>query len=156
MAYVLGQRSRAELEGVHPLLVQVVERAIAITQVDFAVHDGIRTLEEQREYVRRGVSQTMASKHLPQADGYGHAVDLVPWINGQLRWEWAPIYDIAAAVWQAGSEIGAEIRWGACWDRPLSALNVGILELEVERYVGRQRALGRKRVFLDGPHFELV
>jgi len=63
----------------------VVERATEITSVDFAVHDGLRRIEEQREYVARGVSQTMASKHLPQADGYAHAVVLVPWIGGRLR-----------------------------------------------------------------------
>lgn len=156
MTYILGHRSRNELEGVHPRLVAVVERAIEITSVDFAVHDGLRTGEEQREYVARGVSQTMDSKHLPQPDGYGHAVDLVPWINGQLRWEWPPIFDVAVAVHIVSRELGVPLRWGGVWDRPLAQLNLGLLEQEVERYVERRRAAGARRVMIDGPHFELV
>jgi peptidoglycan L-alanyl-D-glutamate endopeptidase CwlK len=81
MAYSLGARSLAELEGVHPKLVEVVKRSIELTTQDFAVHDGLRTIAEQREYVRRGVSKTMNSMHMRQEDGYGHAFDLVPYIS---------------------------------------------------------------------------
>lgn len=47
----LGPASKKELQGVHPDLVAVVQRAIEITVQDFSVHDGIRTLAEQ--YVAR-------------------------------------------------------------------------------------------------------
>lgn len=156
MAYVLGHRSRNELEGVHPRLVAVVERAIETTSVDFAVHDGLRTEDEQREYVRRGVSETLDSKHLRQSDGYGHAVDLVPWINGRLRWEWPPIFQMAVAVHRAATELEVGLRWGGAWDRDFRDLNVGMLEHEVSQYVERRRAMGHRRVFIDGPHFELL
>lgn len=84
--YKFSQRSLSELERIHPDLVQVVKRALELSEVDFAVHDGIRTEAEQRKYLASGASQTMRSKHLPQADSYGHAVDLVPFV-GKLRWE---------------------------------------------------------------------
>ena len=71
MPYVLGAKSRAELKGVHPDLVRVVERAIQITTQDFSVHDGLRTVEEQKALVASGASQTMNSMHRPQADGFG-------------------------------------------------------------------------------------
>ena len=45
MAYKLGKRSRQRLEGVHPDLVKVVERAIEITEIDFTVLEGLRTVE---------------------------------------------------------------------------------------------------------------
>ena len=106
MPYVLGAKSRAELKGVHPDLVRVVERAIQITTQDFSVHDGLRTAEEQKALVAAGASQTINSMHRPQADGFGHAVDLVPFVNGKMRWEWPAIYPIAAAVWQASRELG--------------------------------------------------
>ncbi len=48
MPYVLGAKSPAELRGVDLDLVRVVERAIQITTQDFSVHDGLRTLDEQR------------------------------------------------------------------------------------------------------------
>ena len=156
MAYALGKKSLAELEGVHPSLIKVVKRAIEITKQDFSVHDGLRTLAEQKEYVRRGVSKTMNSKHRPQADGFSHAVDLVPWINGQLRWEWKPIYAIASAVHQAARELDVKLIWGAVWDRNFETLGCSPEELEkaVNAYVDRRRKAG-KSAFIDGPHFQL-
>jgi peptidoglycan L-alanyl-D-glutamate endopeptidase CwlK len=157
MAYSLGAKSRAELEGVHPDLVRVVERAIQITAQDFSVHDGLRTEAEQRHYVRTGVSQTMNSKHRLQADGHGHAVDLVPFINGKLRWEWPPIYVIAAAMWKASRELAVPVRWGGAWMdlRDIATGTPAAMKAAVDAYGARQRAKGRK-AFTDGPHFELA
>jgi len=146
--FKLGTHSRNELKGVHPDLVRVVEGSIQVTDVDFSVHDGIRTEEEQREFVKRGVSRTMDSRHLT-----GHAVDLVPYINGQLRWEWAPIYRIAEAVRRVSHEFGIPIRWGGMWDRRWD-LAKGDPEVEVEAYIARRKAKGQS-VFVDGPHYEL-
>ena len=54
--FTLGTRSRAELKGVHPDLVAIVQRAIVLTIQDFSVHDGIRTLAEQQRLVSGGAS----------------------------------------------------------------------------------------------------
>jgi peptidoglycan LD-endopeptidase CwlK len=153
MGFYLGKNSRDELDGVHPKLVAVVQRAIEITTVDFGVHDGIRHIKTQRDYVARGVSRTMNSKHLRQSDGYGHAVDLVPYINGKLRWEWPPIYHIASAVSQAAQEHDVALRWGGVWDREMSDLPSdadGIREA-VAAYCVRHPGPD----FIDGPHYEL-
>lgn len=152
MTFVLGAKSLAELSGVHPDLVRVVKRAIEITAVDFVVHDGIRTVEEQKRYVAEGVSKTMKSKHLE-----GRAVDLVPVINGKPRWEWPPIYRVAEAMHKAADELGVALIWGGVWDHRMDELP-GIasgLEAAVAAYTVRRRAAG-KRAFIDGPHFELV
>jgi len=157
MGYVLGAKSRAELKGVHPDLVQVVERAIQITSQDFSVHDGLRTLEEQKRLVAAGASKTMNSMHRQQSDGFGHAVDLVPFINGKMRWEWPAIYPIAAAVWQASKELGVPIRWGGNWSS-LANIKMGTaaaMKAAVDTYAAQRRKAG-KSAFLDGPHFELV
>ena len=167
MPHILGAKSRAELVDVHPALAHLVERAIEISAQDFSVHDGLRTDDEQREYVRLGVSKTMASKHKRQTDGFGHAVDLVPFINGQLRWEWKPIYVIAAAVRKALDIVNEEraavgkpplkLIWGGVWDRDFAQLPYTPKEIEqaVNSYVARRRAVG-KTAFIDGPHFELA
>lgn len=147
--WVFGERSEKELVGVKVPLVRVTRRALELSQVDFGVHDGMRTLAEQQEYVRRGVSQTLNSKHLT-----GDAVDLVPYVNGKLRWEWGPIYLIAVAVKLAAVEYGVQVRWGGVWDRTLNDLGAN-LEREVESYVERRRKAHR-RAFIDGPHFELI
>ena len=162
MAFVLGSGSLKELTGVHPRLVEVVKIAITLTPVDFGVHDGLRTEAEQRAYVKSGVSQTMNSMHRPQADGYGHAVDLIPYINGKLRWEWPPIYHIAAAMRLAlamhnanASEV-LKLRWGGCW-RDLSTISSGekAMEQAVNQYGSERRQAGKK-AFTDGPHFEIL
>lgn len=156
MAYALGPKSRAELAGVHPDIVRVVERAIQITTQDFAVHDGLRTEAEQTALVRKGASQTMNSMHRKQADGFGHAVDLVPYINGQLRWEWDAIYPIAAAVKVAAAELNVPIRWGGCWQfmSQIKGSTAADMEKAVEAYGAARRRAG-KRAFQDGPHFEI-
>ena len=71
--FTLGSKSLSELAGAHEELVAVVKRTIQLSAQDFSVHDGIRTVEEQKELVARGVSKTMTSRHIT-----GHAVDLVP------------------------------------------------------------------------------
>lgn len=109
--FSLSQRSRKRLEGVHPDLVAVVERAIEITRVDFAVIEGMRTIEKQRALVANGASKTMNSRHLT-----GHAVDLGAWVAGELRWDWPLYRKIAVAMFEAADELGVDIVWGGDWD----------------------------------------
>lgn len=154
MAYRLGVRSRLKLIGVHPMLGTIVREAIAVTDQDFAVVDGLRGPDEQRELVARGASQTMQSKHLRQRDGYSHAVDLVPIVGGVARWEWPLIYPIARAMWLVAHRYGVPMTWGGVWDRPFLDLSPSALEIEVEHYVQRRRKLGRS-AFIDGPHYQL-
>ncbi len=151
VSFTFGSRSEGELVGVHPKLVAIVRRALEVTQIDFAVIDGLRTIEQQNEYVRTGASKTMASKHLPQADGFSHAVDLVPCVFGKPRWEWPLIFQVAAAVKQAAIEQGVPITWGAIWDQPLNQQGPN-LAAAVESY--KVRHAGND--FLDGPHFQLT
>ena len=75
------------LEGVHPAMTGVVERAIQITDVDFGVTQGTRTLDQQKANVAAGRSQTMKSKHLLQEDGFSHAVDVVAYVGPDVSWE---------------------------------------------------------------------
>ena len=135
MGYRLGRRSKQRLKGVHPDLVRVVKRAIEITEVDFAVLEGMRTLERQRELFNKGASKTMNSRHLT-----GHAVDLGAWVDGTISWDWPHYHKIADAMKKAAKQITVEsdtvsgvplvknvaISWGGDWDG-----------------------------FPDGPHFQL-
>ncbi len=70
----------------------------------------------------------MRSKHLKQPDGYGHAVDLAPLVDGKPSWDWGKPYDdVSGAMKRAAAELGVEIQWGGDW-----------------------------KSFKDGPHYELV
>ena len=83
MAYKLGKRSLQRLEGVDERLVTVVKAAISRSSQDFSVLEGLRSMDRQRELVKKGHSQTMKSKHIS-----GLAVDLGAYdsITG-IRWE---------------------------------------------------------------------
>ena len=108
--YKLSRRSLERLQKVHPDLVRVVMRAIQLTEVDFGVTEGVRTIEKQREYVAKGASKTMNSRHLT-----GHAVDLVAYVGAEVRWDWPLYHKIAAAMKLAAKELGVAIVWGGDW-----------------------------------------
>lgn len=121
MAFHLSNRSLSRLEGVHPDLVRVVKRAITMTRIDFGVTEGVRSEDRQRELFAAGATTTMRSRHLT-----GHAVDLVAYLNGEVRWDW-PLYDqVSAAMKMAALEEDVQIEWGGDW-----------------------------KTFRDGPHFQL-
>lgn len=140
MTFKLGARSLERLVGVHPKLVEVVKRAIALSTVDFTVLEGVRSQARQNELYAQGrarpgniVTWTKTSNHFKNAKtGYGHAVDLVPF---PVDWNDLKKFDqISRAMFQAADELNTPIRWGADWDRD-----------------GKPRERGET----DSPHFEL-
>lgn len=155
MGFKLGKKSKNNLIGVHPDLVAIVERAIEITQQDFTVFEGVRSITKQKAYYAKGTSTTShGSRHLIGKDGYAHAVDLVPLINGQLRWDWDGCYAIAEAVRQASIELKIPVRWGGVWDKLLSDIQ-GMTTKQAQQAYVDQRIRNGQRAFADGPHFEL-
>lgn len=119
--FKLSRRSLERMQGIHPDLAKVVLLAIQLTEVDFGITEGVRTIEKQREYFAKGASKTMNSRHLT-----GHAVDLVAYIGGEVRWDWPLYHKIADAMKRAANSLNVPIIWGGDW-----------------------------RSFRDGPHFEL-
>ena len=149
MTFKLSNRSLEKLEGVDKRLQQVVHYAIGETKVDFGVICGLRTIEEQKELVAKGASQTMKSKHLE-----GLAVDLMAYVGSRGSWELNIYDDIADAMKQAATETGAVLRWGAAWHIPDIRRYDGTMEDAMNAYVDLRRSQG-KRPFIDGPHFEI-
>lgn len=110
MAFKLGPRSLLNLRGVHPDLVRVVKRAISISPIDFTVIEGRRTVARQKELVAKGASKTMRSRHI-----HGFAVDIVPYVGGQVRWDW-PLFDQIETVMKAAAKLeNVKIEWGGDW-----------------------------------------
>jgi peptidoglycan L-alanyl-D-glutamate endopeptidase CwlK len=121
MAFAFGARSLKRLEGVHPDLVKVMKRAIACSPIDFSVLEGKRTLARQKQLMAAGATRTMNSRHLT-----GHAVDVAPYVNGQIRWDWPLYHQLALVIKKAAAELEIPLQWGGDW-----------------------------RSFKDGPHWEL-
>lgn len=110
--YTLSQKSLSLLKGVHPDLVKVIKRAIQITEVDFVVIEGLRTLERQKELLKKGATTTLNSRHLT-----GHAVDIAPYVGGKVSWDWPLYHKLAKAVKQAAKEVGVTVEWGGDWKK---------------------------------------
>ena len=121
MGYRLGLRSLNNLRGVHPDLVAVVKKAITITTVDFTVIEGLRTQARQKQLYLKGATKTMRSRHLD-----GHAVDIAPYVDGKIRWDWPLFYPLADAMKAAALQVEVPVEWGGDW-----------------------------RSFKDGPHWQL-
>lgn len=149
MAFKLSERSLGRLEGVDSDLVTVVKRAIELTDVDFGVTEGVRTLKRQQELVAKGASKTLKSKHLE-----GRAVDLAAYIGSRLSWEITLYDNIADAMCAAAEDLGVKLRWGAAWHIPDIVKYDGSMQDATDEYVELRRSQGR-RPFIDGPHFEL-
>ncbi len=118
---VLNPRSEKNLAGVHPKLVSVVRRAADVSDIEFMVIEGLRTIDRQKQLVAKGASKTMNSKHIT-----GHAVDLAPMVDGEIRWDWPLFHKLAPIIKQAAKDMGVNIVWGGDW-----------------------------RSFADGPHWEI-
>ena len=107
--FSLSNRSRKNLEGVHPDLVKVVERALELSPVDFAITEGKRSPARQLELLGKGASQTKNSRHIT-----GHAVDVVACGVADV-WAWKHYEAISKAFKAAAAELNTPLTWGGDW-----------------------------------------
>ena len=127
-------RSQYNMDGLHPDLILVLNRALQTSPHMFVVTEGLRTLDRQKELMRIGASKTLKSRHLKQADGYGHAFDFYAMVDtnsdGKISFEEMSnvrlMLPIADAIKAAAKEKNVSITYGGDW-----------------------------RKFRDYPHFEL-
>lgn len=125
-----SKRSEGALRGVHPDLVRVMREAIKDTPVDFTIISGVRTLEEQQALYAQGRTKPGAivtnsdgvrfkSNHQVKADGYGHAIDLYPYVGGGLLVTQptvpALLGQINVHIQHTAARLGVRIAWGGDW-----------------------------------------
>ncbi len=111
-----GKSSEKKLENMEPDLVRVFRRALVLSKYDFGVTQSVRTIEEQKENVKNGNSQTMKSRHLENENGLSEAGDIIVYVNGKGTWEPKIYRKVAAAFFKAAFEEGVEIEWGGHWE----------------------------------------
>ena len=122
-----SNRSKNNLKGVHPDLIMVVMYALAISEVDFFVNEGVRTPQRQQELYAQGRTVkgsivtnvdgvNKKSNHQVKSDGYGHAVDIyyVGFKNTDNYNDdrWSKIY---SAIKTASMNLGIPVTIGAYW-----------------------------------------
>lgn len=113
MTRTFGSRSLKSMQGIHPDLRLVLDKALQDSPLDFVVIEGLRTKERQQQLFDSGASKTLDSRHIT-----GHAVDLLPiGPNGKPAFDW-PLYDqLGPAVKKAAADLGIEIDWGGDWKK---------------------------------------
>lgn len=105
--YKFSTRSKNNMVGIHPDLRQVADLALALTDRDFIVTEGLRTPERQKELVKESKSKTMNSAHLT-----GHAIDIVPY---PVSWNPKDFEPVIAAFRRAADHLGILVEFGADW-----------------------------------------
>ena len=148
--FLFGHGSKNHMTGLRPELINVNNRALSYGLMDFSVVQGVRTEMQQKALYAQGresleivnqmrlmagwgaishgenkiVTWTMASNHLLQDDGYGHAYDVAPYFDGAIQWEDIEAFNFLATLHlRAASELGVRLGWGGHWpekkrDRP--------------------------------------
>ena len=111
----LSAKDNERLKRAHPDLAKVIRKAAEITEVPFTILQSDRTLAQQKENVRKGVSKTLKSRHLISSDGYVRAVDIAPLDGGKASFAWPLYHKLAPFVKRAAKEVGVPIEWGGDW-----------------------------------------
>lgn len=150
-----GASSTRQLETIHPDLRRVLERAIRI--VDFSITEGRRSIDTQIVYLRRGVTRTIDSRHIPrdeegvyQPEGLSEAADLTPYQPGVNPWPLATdthderdkkinrFYFMQGILYAIARDEEVDVRLGVDWDSDLDFFDqsfddLGHIELRAER-----------------------
>lgn len=114
--FKFSETSKKRLDQVNYQLVEVTERALELTPIDFGIAHlgGYRTPQEQRKLYLDGKSncdgQTKLSEHQK-----GNAIDVYAWTGGRASWDMEHLAIIAVAHLQAGHILGIPVAWGGLW-----------------------------------------
>ena len=117
--YKLSAIGQARLAKAHPKLQELLREML--WYVDFSLIESTRSLEQQRANLERGVSKTLKSKHLPDADGFSHAVDIWPYpapkkLNGELDSSSKAWDELALVAFYCAGKLDFEgLEWGGLW-----------------------------------------
>lgn len=112
----LSNSSLKHREGVDPRLIEISDRAIQITKVDFGIPQsgGKRTAEQQNALYNEGVS-TLDGYNKESYHQSGKALDVFAFVDGKASWETEHLAMVAAAMLQAAAELGYPLQWGGLW-----------------------------------------
>ena len=147
MTYSFGERSRTRLYTCHRDLDLIMNTAISMSDVDFSIVEGHRTIERQHELFQKGLSKIDGVSQLGKHNLMpSHAVDIVIYTKDKnfrkrIAYDWTHLAYVAGVITTCAKQLHLDgevthlIRWGGNWDKD------GILKMD--------------QSFLDGPHFEI-
>jgi peptidoglycan L-alanyl-D-glutamate endopeptidase CwlK len=114
--FKLGSNSLNNRAGVDHRLIEISDRAIQISIIDFGIPNsgGLRTIKEQAALFTAGKSKAdgRINKSFHQT---AKALDVYAFVDGKASWEKEHLALIATAMLQAASELGYRLTWGGLW-----------------------------------------
>jgi peptidoglycan L-alanyl-D-glutamate endopeptidase CwlK len=113
MSFKLGQNSLNNRAGVDPRLIEISDRAIQISIIDFGIPSsgGMRTVEDQAKLFTAGKSKADGRTHKSYHQT-GRALDVYAYVDGKASWEKEHLAIVAVAMMQAANELGHRLEWG--------------------------------------------
>lgn len=141
--YKFGNTSKSRLQTCHKDIQLIMNEAIKITNVDFGIAEGYRSIEKQQQYFKEGKSKIDGvSKKGKHNYSPSLAVDIYPYFENGAKWDnehlsyLSGIIHAVSEILFADGKISHKVRWGGNWDMD------GIILID--------------QSFDDRPHFELV
>ena len=127
MSFSFGKRSEDALATCDPKLVKVMREALRLSDVDFGVVQGARTIEQQRDYFRKGNSRVnpdayignlpklyAAAKHITGPGmPFSRACDII--VSGKKSYDIPTLCYIAGVVLTCAKNMDVPMRWGGDW-----------------------------------------
>mgnify|MGYP006080605785 FL=1 len=114
--FKLGSNSLNNRAGVDPRLIEISDRAIQISIIDFGIPSsgGLRTTKDQAALFTAGKSKAdgRTNKSYHQT---GRALDVYAYVDGKASWDKLHLALIAAAMMQASAELNYKLSWGGLW-----------------------------------------
>lgn len=116
--FKLSKTSKQNRAGVDHRLIEISDRAIQISLIDFGhpKHAGLRLDVEQNDLYLQGASSCDGYIKISEHQ-HGKALDFYAFVNGKSSWNEEHLAIIAIAFLQAANELGYKIKWGGMWKR---------------------------------------
>ncbi len=106
---------RLNNSAVHPDIKKLMIEAIKTSPVDFSVIETARTVEQQKINIKKGVSKTLKSRHIPSSNKSGlcEAVDVAPY---PINWKnISRFVELSKHIKNTAKNMGIKIQWGGDW-----------------------------------------
>lgn len=118
MKYIFGEASQKKMLTIDVTLQFILKIALDYGLMDFAVISGKRSQEEQDCLYAEGKSKLKwpNSKHNAQGGNKSEAVDVAPYVNGKLSWDYNHCAFLAGIIMTSAKSLGMPLRWGGNWD----------------------------------------
>lgn len=121
--YKLSNRSKGRLEGIEPILIEIIEEGIVDSPVDFGIpqYGGLRTAEDQNKLYQQG--RELPGSIITNVDGYdkksyhqtGKAFDIYAYVDGRASWNIGHLSLIARHLQKIADDKGVKLEWGGDW-----------------------------------------